>query len=308
MFSNPDNDNPMKNPRLCLLLMFLIIAMAPGAVKAQEADSTLMKVETTDGNKYIGTILSETNETLTLKTDHLGKLTFKKSNIVRITPVQGGQVKNGVLWSDNPQATRYFWTPNGYGLKKGEAYYQNVWIFFNQFSVGVTDNFSMGAGLVPLFLFAGSPTPVWITPKLSIPIRKDEFNLGGGALLGTVLGEESEGFGIVYGMTTFGSRDKNISVGIGYGYAGGEWADTPTFSISGIVRTGQNGYFMSENYYIDTGEDPLMLISLGGRRIVNRTGIDFGLFIPFVAGLDNFIAIPWLGLSAPLNKRTKTFQ
>src|SRR5687767_1809845 len=150
---------PIKNLATCLVFIFLMVVTISVA-NAQQTDSTLSKVETTDGNTYVGKIVSETNETLTLRTDNIGELTFKKSNIVRITPVQSAQLKNGVLWSDNPQATRYFLAPNGYGLKRGEAYYQNVWIFFNQVSVGVTDNFSMGAGMVPLFLFAGAPTPV----------------------------------------------------------------------------------------------------------------------------------------------------
>lgn len=247
--------------------------------------------------------MSETNESILLKTENLGEITIRKSNIISISPVAKTQIKDGVAWFENPQATRYFLQPNGYGLKKGEGYYQNVWIFFNQFSVGVSDNFSVGAGIVPLFLFAGGSTPVWITPKFSIPIKKDEFNLGAGALVGTVVGEEESGFGIVYGVTTFGSRDKNCSIGLGWGYAGGEFADTPTITFSALIRTGARGYFLTENYYIDTGDEPLVLLSVGGRRIANRTGIDFGLFMPFAEGMDDFFAIPWLGISAPLNKK-----
>jgi len=48
----------------------------------------------------------------------------------------------------------------------------------------------------------------------SIPVSKEKFNLGGGALLGTVLGAEETGFGILYGISTLGSKDKNVSLGL----------------------------------------------------------------------------------------------
>jgi hypothetical protein len=111
-------------------------------------------------------------------------------------------------------------------------------VLFNQVSVGITNNFSVGIGMVR-FSFCRAATPVWIAPKLSIPVKKDKFNLGAGALVATVIGEgEGGGFGILYGLATTGSRDNNLSLGLGYGYAGGDWADSPTISLSGMARTG----------------------------------------------------------------------
>jgi hypothetical protein len=62
-------------------------------------------------------------------------------------------------------------------------------VLFNQGGYGVTNYFSIGAGILPVFLFGGGATPVWITPKFSIPVVIDKFNVGAGALAGTVLGE-----------------------------------------------------------------------------------------------------------------------
>jgi len=260
-----------------------------------------VKIETIDGNEYIGKIVEENNDDLVLETESLGRITIKKVNVKTREIISVEKIKDGKYWFDNPQSTRYFWSPNGYGLKKGEGYYQNVWVLFNQVSVGVTDNFSVGFGTIPLFLF-GASTPVWLTPKFSIPVVAEKFNIGAGALVGTVIGEEESGFGLLYGITTFGSRDKNISIGLGYGYAGEKLADTPTVSVSSLIRTSQRGYFITENYYIDTGEESLVLISLGGRRIIKKVGLDFGLFIPFSSDQESFIAIPWLGLTVPFGK------
>ena len=290
-----------------LVLIISGIVINAHTVTAQQQDSTVFfEVTTADGNSYIGKIIEEHNDRILLETEKLGQLTLRKIDIRSIKPVNVTKIKNGVYWFENPQATRYLWSPNGYGLRRGEGYYQNVWVLFNQFSVGVSDNISLGGGLVPLFLFAAGVTPVWLNVKGSIPVAKDKFNIGLGGLFGAILGEADAGFGIVYGLTTFGSRDKNLSLGLGYGYAGGDWATSPTVTISGLLRTGQRGYLLTENYYIGTAGDNLILLSIGGRRIINRSGLDFGLFMPVGKGVNTFIAIPWLGLTIPFGKKGTT--
>lgn len=279
-------------------LVFLWAGLALPANAQTEPDSALYRIETRDGNEYIGRIVSQDQRMIVLNTQQLGTITIQKIDIKSMIAVQPDRIQDGRFFFDNPQSTRYLWQPNGYGLKKGEAYYQNVWIFFNQASYGVTDNFTIGAGIIPLFLFAGASTPAWITPKFSVPVVENKFNVGAGALLGTVLGEPESGFGIAYGISTFGSRDKNFSVGLGYGYAAGEWADTPLISFSGMIRTGERGYFLTENYLISSGDENLVLLSFGGRRIVKRVGIDFALVVPTQTGGD-VIAIPILGLTVP---------
>lgn len=270
---------------------------------AQELqDSTLYSIETDDGNEYIGKIISRDGDHITLLTDKLGEIKIFTRYITSIKEISETSFKEGRYWFENPQAARYFWAPNGYGLKKGEAYYQNVWIFFNQASVGVTDNFSLGVGMVPLFIFAGTSTPVWITPKFSIPVVKDQFNVGLGALAGTVIGEENSSFGILYGSATFGSKDKNLSIGLGYGFAGGEWANGPALNVSGMLRTGPRGYLLMEHYYLGFGEEKLALLSFGGRRIIKKISLDFGGIIPITSDIQ-FIVIPWLGITVPIGKK-----
>ena len=262
--------------------------------------TSLYKIETNDGNDFIGNIMSEVDGKISLKTEKLGVIAISRLDIKKITKIEVVKVVDGSYWLENPQAARYFFAPNGYGLKAGEGYYQNVWVLFNQFSVGITDNISLGGGIVPLFLLGvGSINPVWFVPKFSIPIVKDEINVGGGALIGTVLGEDGTGFGIVYGSGTFGSRDKNVTFGLGYGYAGGDWANTPMVNLSAMIRVGPRGYILTENYWIDTGGSSMLLLSFGGRSMVKRIGIDYGVFVPINEDIGQFIAIPWLGFTVP---------
>lgn len=261
-------------------------------------------IKTRDGNEFMGKITFEDDEKIVLLTEKFGEVTIRKIDILSREIVKSSRIVDGTLWADNPQSTRYFFGPNGYGLKKGEGYYQNVWIFFNQVSVGVSENFSFSVGMVPLFLFAGTATPVWLNPKVSVPVIKDKYNVGAGALLGTVIGEGSS-FGILYGVNTFGNKDKNVAIGLGWGFSDGQIATRPTVSVSGMYRTGAKGYLLTENYFISTGSETLGIISFGGRRIIQSVGLDFGLLVPFTSGFSAIVAIPWLGLTVPFGRKNQ---
>ena len=191
-----------KNLLKFVFITICLIGFSLLSIGQNSQDSIKTQVETLDGNEYIGIILEQTTETIRIKTDKLGEISIPRAEIKRITQLTATKSKDGTYWLDNPQATRYFWAPNGYSLKKGEGYYQNVWVLFNQAVYGLTDHFSAGVGVMPLFLFGGASTPAWITAKFSVPVVKDKFNMGAGALIGTVIGEEDAGFGILYGITT----------------------------------------------------------------------------------------------------------
>jgi hypothetical protein len=283
--------------KLIFIFLGVFLGIAPLHAQEVEGDTVQYFIQTRDGNEYLGTIVFEDEDKLVLLTK-IGEITIQHADILSRRLVKGEQFRNGEFWFENPQATRYFWSPNGYGLRKGEAYYQNVWILFNQVAVGVTENFSIGAGVIPLFLVAGAPTPMWLTPKFSFPVIENKLNLGVGALVGTVAGGERSGFGILYGMSTFGTKDKNLTLGFGWGYSADGIANLPTVNIGGMIRTGPRGYFITENYLINSADESFGLLSFGGRRMINRIGLDFGLVLPIDPGLE-LIAIPWLGLTVP---------
>jgi hypothetical protein len=261
------------------------------------------RIETKDGNIFIGTLVEEDSLSLVLKTESLGEIKIPKNNIKSRTELKEVKKVGSEFWLPNPQSSRYFWAPNGYGLKENESYYQNIWILYNQFSFGLTNNFSLGAGVLPLFLFAGESTPIWIVPKLSIPVVENKFNIGTGAFLGTILGEDTGLFGLLYGTTTFGSRDKNVSFGLAYGFAGGEWLKVPVINISGMARTGPKGFLITENYVISSEGETLVLISGGGRSLIRNIGLDYSLWIPIGGGIGTFVAIPFLGITVPIGNR-----
>ena len=287
---------------ICILSLVILTAIQLSSYGQESPDTTsIYRIETKDGNTYTGTIIKEDANTLILKTEKLGELSIQQGDIKSRTEISDVKKREGEYWLPNPQSSRYFWAPNGYGLRKNEGWYQNIWIFYNQLSYGFTDNFSCGVGLVPLFLFGGTATPVWLVPKFSIPVAKDKFNIGAGTLLSTVIGEETEIFGLLYGTATVGSRDKNFSFGMAYGFYGDKWADIPVINLSGMMRTGPRGYFVTENYIITAEGETGIILSAGGRSIIRNIGLDYSLWIPVFPDMGTFIALPFLGITVPVN-------
>lgn len=286
---------------LAFILSFFVLQTAMAQYVPEEADSSstdrFVLVTLKSGEQFSGNIQSETDAKIVLKTKKFGILTLYWKDILSVKDIKPEDLtKEGMYFEDNLQSTRYFFGPNGLGLKQGEGYYQNVWIFFNQVSYGFTDNFSLSAGTVPLFLFAGAPTPVWIVPKVSIPIKKDVLSVGAGGLFGTVIGLEESTFGIAFGTFTVGNKNHNASLSVGYGMLQGDWSSAPVVTFSGMTRVSKKTYLITENYFFPA-ESTLTLLSFGARSFAGKVGIDYGLFIPI--GADVFLALPWLGLTVP---------
>lgn len=259
------------------------------------------RVVTTDGNTFIGTLVSENDQEVILQTDQVGRITIQRSNIKTMEKVDPDHLKDGEYWHENPQSTRYLFSTNALGLRKGEGYYQNIWIFFNNLNFGITDHISLGGGLVPTFLLGSGSMPLWVMPKVSIPIANESVHFSAGGLFGGVLGEVNAGVGLAYGMTTVGNRDNNLSLGIGFGYADGRWADIPLINVNGMYRLSRNLFFISENYFVTAEGDTFGLLSAALRWAPENFAVDFGLLRPTDVG-GEFIGVPLLGVTIPLGR------
>ena len=285
---------------LALLLLcssiFPCISIAQNTIpdEAVPDSSVVWLISTNDDNEFFGTLIQRTDTHIELQTEALGLISIPIERIRKMERIRDEQIVDGLLWAENPQSTRYFLSPNGFGLRAGEGYYQNVWIFFNQFAFGVSNNFSLGFGLVPTFLFASDEIPVWITPRVSIPLSGAEgiVNLGVSAFAGTVLGVSEGGFGVLSGSLSVGTRDRNLSIGLGYFYADSEFAEQPAITVSGMFRLGRRGYVMAETFFVDSES----LILVGFRTVGRNLSFDYGLLT--AQGSDG-VFIPWLSVSVP---------
>lgn len=287
--------------KLSLILILLLITMMSFCQVSVYQE--YVKIETKDGNEFVGVIVEEDDTKVVLKTEFFDEITIKKEIIAKRRLVESAKLVEGELWDDNPQSSRYLWTPNGYSLKEGEGYYQNIWVLYNQVSYGFTDHFSASVGVVPILLLGAEILgPVWLVPKFSIPLKKDIINMSAGAFIGNVAGESEAGFGIFFSTLTLGNRNTNLNLGLGWGYAGGDWARNPIVNISGMYRTSPRGYIITENYFASFDNDNLIIFSLGYRYMAKKVGIDFGLYLPISSIIEDNVAIPIVGITIPFSK------
>ena len=93
-------------------------------------DNLLWQIETVDGNLFIGRITQQDEEKIVIETETFGIMTIRRATIRNMVQIEAEEMVGGKLNLRNPHASRYFFGPNGYGLKKSEGYYENTWILF----------------------------------------------------------------------------------------------------------------------------------------------------------------------------------
>jgi hypothetical protein len=74
-----------------------------------DQDSTVLyKIETRDGNVFIGEIVEQNSEKIILKTENFGTVTILKTNLKSIDIINPDRIKENIYWADHMQSTRYF--------------------------------------------------------------------------------------------------------------------------------------------------------------------------------------------------------
>ena len=276
--------------------------MIANIVSDEEPDGTpLLKVVTADGSTFIGRFVREDDQSITLEVENLGELTIIKENIRSAIKIAEEDLVDGKYWFPNPNATRYLFAPGAIPITRKTGYYQNTWIFFNNVNYGFTERFSMGVGMVPIFLFGVSALPVWLLPKYSIPIKTDKLHISTGAMIGGVVGVDGGGAGILYSTLTYGNRNRNITGGLGFGFVEDGISDNPVINLSGMYRLSIKSYVISENHFIPSGSGYDALWSIGYRYAPESFSVDFALIRPSGVS-DSFIGIPWIGVTLPFDR------
>ena len=185
-------------------------------------------------------------------------------------PASDGRLSrsNELTRSVPPQDTRLLVAPTARALKRGHGYVGVSEIFVPFFQVGITDRFSIGAGK-PL-VFAAGFNPVWITPKLQV-VAGDSVQAAVGVIHMTGVGGGRDA-GLAYQVTTIGHPDRSASIGVGYGYSGGNRA--AIVMLGGEVRTGPNVKWIADSWLWPGGPS---FVSGGVRVLRRRLSADAGV-------------------------------
>ena len=250
-------------------------AVAPTpALPGTEIIGQSYSVELRSGPSFIGVLQVATAESLTFTTKDLGSVTVQRANLRQLTQLSAEQARRG--YDDVGNGNRLLFAPTARNLRRGEGYVQSAYVVLVAVDYGVTDYFSIGT----LFTFvpsAGSDNFFSLTPKLSAPVAHD-LRVGAGAVLGVTSGGT---FGVTYGNATYGSADNNLTVGLGYGFAGSAFSSTPVFVLGGATRVSRRVSLLNETYIFHTEDDysrdnlvaGIAGVRLAGQRLGGSLGI-----------------------------------
>ena len=210
----------------------------------------------------------------------------ERSQIREARPAEG-RVVEGEFWREDANLSRLFFTATGRTLPKGEAYVGTYFMVLPFLAVGVTDRITLAAGAPVLF---GEFEPFYVAPKVQL-IKTTAAEISVGTL---VFFFDDENVGITYGVGTFGTPDKALTLGLGFGFSGDDYSSRPVAMIGGETRVSRRIKLVTENYFLP-GETGL-IFSGGFRFIGERFSTDVGL-AGYAGNGDDGCCIPILNFS-----------
>ena len=254
------------------------------------------KIDLKDGTRLTGVIKSETDSTVLIELKDMGDLLVDRDKIDKMVSLSASSEIIKAFWFKNPNATRYLFAPTAIPLRKGEGYYQNIYIVGNMVNYGVLNNLSIGGGFdfISMFTsFSGGWSPILnFNAKAGFKISEN-FHAGAGAIYMTQVNEFSAG--IPYGVGTFGSYNSNLTLGLGWGFVDGTFEEKPFIMLGGMARCSEKVWFVSENWLMPVdGNSYYLVVSYGVRFSGKRMSVD----LAFINSKDIFdeiiIGIPYV--------------
>jgi len=267
------------------LLLALALAVVPQGLVAQAmpapapaATDSTVEVRLRDGSVLYGRIVERSETRLVLVTASGVRLDLDMVQVasIRAVTARGG---DGRYWTPDPNATRLFFTATARPLAKGEGYVSSYFLFFPMVAYGVTDRITLAGGtpIVP-----GLLGELWyFAPKVTL-LNREKLSVAVGAL-GFWFPEAADGasVGIAYAASTFGSPDRALTVGAGWGYFSDEgtteFSSRPVFMLGGERRTSASVKLISENWLAFDGGNMDGIVSGGVRFIGSRLSADLGM-------------------------------
>ncbi len=269
------------------------------------ARSVTYEVELSDGTVLTGKLIAETDTAIELQLKNLGKLTVRRNKIKRIMPLTDSDDVKKSFWFKNPHASRLLIAPTAIPLRKGEAYYRNIYGVVNTFYYGICNNLSVGGGFDFITMFGnfgdGLHPMLHFNVNSGFKVAKN-FYAGAG---GIAIKKPYESWtSIIYGTGTYGNYNINITTGLGWGFIDGSFEKKPFIMIGGMIRISEKLWLISENWiapFID--REYYSMVSYGLRFAARRIAVDLAFINNEEISNEIFIGIPFVDFVVKLGKK-----
>jgi hypothetical protein len=209
-------------------------------------------------------------------------------------------MRKGEYWFPDPNTTRLFFAPTGRMLAKGEGYFSDTYLFLVGLAGGVTSNFTMGGGMSLIPSQNPQNNIFYLTPKVGL-VERPDFALAAGALVGFAgfegIRPADRSFGLLYGVSSFGSRDSHLDVGTAFGYTGGNVSAKPNLMLGGATRVSRRVSLLTENYLFTSLENH-GVVSYGARFFGEQLSVDLAFINAFGPGTTFlFPGVPYVAFA-----------
>jgi hypothetical protein len=285
-----------------LVAAFALAATAtPAAAQDRTVADTVQEIQLADGSRVYGRVVSETGDRLVVETVGGVRMEMDRVQVHAMRPV-AGRVVGGELWVEDPNASRLFFAPTGRAVPAGEGYFGVFELFLPFLTYGVTDRFTISGGTPILPEVIGRV--IYLAPKYEL-IRSAGTSAAVGVLAFFATEDALDGTaGLLYGVGTFGDRDRSITVGATvpfYAMSGeSEVGRQPMFMIGGESRSSRRMKLLSENYFLPS--EGAGMLSAGVRFIGERLSADVGLGAGFGDG-DSLCCLPLVNFVYSFGRR-----
>ncbi len=195
--------------------------------------------------------------------------------------------------STNIGASRYFYSPSSFNLKKGDILFSQKQLFFSTFAFGLSDHFSLQVGsIVPLNFVSGAQNLIlgakWgqeIVPNFGVQAGIQRFAANDGSLNLPFVG------------VTFGSLTKHASINYTSIFVDepndGEAKFSHNVTLSGLMQASQHTSLLVETLFNVTETSPIKMGILGVRY--HRSSFNMDIGIMFIEDVP--VPLPWLDFS-----------
>ncbi|MBX7184008.1 MAG: hypothetical protein K1Y01_02590 [Vicinamibacteria bacterium] len=311
--------------KLVAILTTLALAVAAASARADETQTTpaasaaespaaVVTLRMKDGSSLRARIVDQDGERYRIVT--VGGLAMDVPRDA-VADIDADEAGDGARPSDS-NYTRLLFSPTGRPLGKGEGYFSDHYVVFPGFAYGLTDNLSIGAGMLVVPGLGLDEQVFFVAPRLGKQFS-DRFALSAGVLFAHAGGEDwsdDENLGVGFAMATVGRPDRSLTLGLGvartveqyetYRMVNGRYlseshrevSHTPVVVVGGTARLSRHLAFVSENWLVlhddfRLSEQPF---ALGLRFLGDRLSADVGVILVGEL-IDEGFPVPWLSVT-----------
>ncbi len=304
-----------------IALLVLFYLLPPNNLQAQsDSLTTFLKVKLKDRSDFIGEQLTASKDSLIFRAEDGVIIRLHRSDIWYSYRVQPGKFKRGGYYPDLFNYDKGFVAPHAFGPKKGEAYFENSMLVWNELNLGVNDYISLRLGFdtwgMAMRIFDDSNNEyyepvVLIAPKFSFPAIENKWYFAISPAIANA--PDDSGFldyGFLFLSNSFGNKNNNFTFGAGAQIFGeGDALSTLYITFSGNIRlshrvalTVESWTIPSRGYNNSEFEYTYLLNGLGVKLLGQNLNWSISLvsFGEWGYGFEG--AIPLVGVALPISR------